>query len=75
MFPLLLSNPSLMFHPMNTVEIPKNSKLKPTITDTNPAENIGNIMKINPMIADNIPALLVTSIFFTSLIEINYLYE
>ena len=63
MFPLVLLIPSLMFNPMNIDEIPKNSKLKPTITETNPAENIGNNMKINPKIIDNIPAPLLMFIF------------
>ena len=52
----------LMLNPMNAAEIPKNSKLNPTITETNPAENIGNIMKNNPMMTDNIPALFSTLI-------------
>ncbi len=63
MFPPVLLIPSLMFHPINAAEIPKNSKLIPTIIETKPAENMGNNMKINPKIADNIPALLLKSIF------------
>lgn len=55
----------LMLIPMNTAEIPKKSKLKPTITETNSAENIGKIMKSKPTIIENIPALL-KIIFFTS---------
>ena len=66
MFPLVLLIPSLMFHPMNIEERPKKSKLKPTITETNSAENIGNNMKIKPSITDNIPAPLLMLIFFTS---------
>ena len=46
-----------MLNPMNADEIPKNSKLNPTIRETNSAENIGNIMKINPNMTDSIPAL------------------
>ena len=63
MFPLVLLIPSLMFHPINAAEIPKKSKLKPTITETNSDENIGNNMKINPKIIDNIPAPLLMFIF------------
>ena len=63
MFPPVLLIPSLMFHPMNAAEIPKKSKLKPTIIETNPDENIGNNMKIKPKITDIIPALLLMSIF------------
>ena len=48
----------LMFNPKNAAEIPKKSKLKPTITETNPAENMGNTMNIKPRIIANIPAPL-----------------
>lgn len=52
----------LMLNPINKAEIPKNNKLNPTITEINPAENIGNIIKINPKIIDNIPTPLLKSI-------------
>lgn len=48
----------LIFQPRNADEIPKNNKLKPTITEINPDENIGNNMNIRPNIIDKIPALL-----------------
>lgn len=48
----------LRLNPMNADEIPKNNKLKPTITETNPDENIGNKINIIPKIIDNSPALL-----------------
>ena len=54
----VLSTLFLMLIPMNIAEIPKNSKLNPTITEINPAENIGKIMKIKPRIMLNIPAPL-----------------
>ena len=43
--------------------IPKNNKLIPIKTDTNAVLNIGKIIKINPKIIDNIPAILLTSIY------------
>ena len=55
-------NAGLMFQPMNTAEIPKKSRLKPTITETSPAENIGNTIKIRPMIIERIPAVLLMPI-------------
>ena len=54
--------PSLMFQPKNMAEIPKNSKLNPTINETSPIENIGNMINIKPRISDNIHANLVTAI-------------
>ena len=59
----LLFGSCLMFNPKNTAEIPKNSRLKPTMTETNPAENIGNMMNIKPRTIANIPAYLLTPIF------------
>lgn len=53
---------SFMFQPMNAAEIPKNSKLKPTIIETSPVENIGNSMNIKPKIIESIPALLLMPI-------------
>ncbi len=50
-----------MLKPINVTEIPKNNKLKPTIREISPAENMGNIIKINPKIMDSIPAILLTS--------------
>ena len=44
--------------PINAVEIPKNNRLKPTITETRLDANIGNMMNINPKIIDNSPAVL-----------------
>ena len=46
--------------------IPKNSKLIPIKTDTNPVLKIGKIIKINPKIIDNIPDILFDSIFFST---------
>ena len=46
--------------------IPKNNKLTPTIRETNPALNIGKIIKINPNITNIIPAILFNSIFSLS---------
>lgn len=65
----------LMLKPMNAAEIPKNNRLSPTMTETKLAENIGNIIKINPTMTDNIPALFSTPIGFTSIYLINYLYN
>ena len=45
-------------------EIPKNIKLNPIKTDTNPVLKIGKIIKINPKIIDNIPDTLFNSMFF-----------
>ena len=53
-----LSELCLMSKPKKTAEIPKKSKLRPTMTETNPAENIGKIIKIKPRIIDNSPAPL-----------------
>lgn len=53
-----ISNECLMLIPKNTVEIPKNKRHKPTIIEIIPDENIGNIMKISPIIIERIPALL-----------------
>jgi hypothetical protein len=44
--------------------IPKNIKLNPIKTDTNPVLKIGKIIKINPKIIDNIPDILFDSMFF-----------
>ena len=57
----------LMLKPINAAEIPKKSKLNPTIIETKPAENIGKIININPKMTDNIPALFSISIAFTSI--------
>ena len=57
-----ISKACLMLIPKNTVAIPKNSKLKPTIIEINPAENIGNTMNSSPNIMDMIPAPLLKSI-------------
>ena len=56
------SNACLMLMPKYTVEIPKNSRLSPTIIETSPDENIGKTMNINPTMMDRIPALLLISI-------------
>lgn len=45
----------LILEPKYIVEIPKNSRLNPTITETSPVENIGNNMKIKPIIIVIIP--------------------
>lgn len=45
----------LILEPKYIVEIPKNSRLNPTITETNPVENIGNKMNIKPIIIVIIP--------------------
>ncbi len=55
-------NACLILMPMNAVEIPKNSKLMPTISETNPDENIGKIININPNMMDRIPAVLLMPI-------------
>lgn len=53
--------------PMNTADSPKKSRLKPTISETNAEENIGNIIKINPRIIDIKPRSLFALIVFTSI--------
>ncbi len=69
--------PDLMFHPMNTEEIPKNNRLNPTIIETTSDENMGNNMNINPMIIDNIPALFSRAIisppFFKLILYIDWI--
>ena len=65
----------LMLKPMNAAEIPKKSKLIPTITETRLAENIGNMMKINPNMTDNIPALFSMPMVLPPFVLINYLYH
>lgn len=52
--------------PISIAEIPKNTKLTPIRMDTNPELIIGQIIKINPKIMDNIPDALLASIFFSS---------
>jgi len=59
--------PTIMLKAENSVSIdaiPKNSKLTPIMTDTNPELRIGKIMKINPKIMDSIPDTLLGSMFF-----------
>ena len=51
-------------NPDNKDAIPKNTKLTPISMDTNPVLIIGKIIKINPKIMDNIPAILFCSMFF-----------
>ena len=63
----ITSKLDLMFQPMNAAEIPKNSKLKPTIIETISDENIGNNMNINPKMIDRIPAVLFMPIYVTSI--------
>ena len=46
--------------------IPKNIKLNPIKTDTNPVLKIGKIIKITPKIMDNIPDILFISMIFSS---------
>ena len=61
--------PTIMLKAENSVSIdaiPKNSKLTPIMTDTNPELRIGKIMKINPKIMDSIPDTLLGSMFFSS---------
>ena len=55
---IAIATPLLSFkvYPMNAAEIPKNTKLKPTIIETNPIENIGNRMNIKPRTRKNIQA-------------------
>ncbi len=50
----------LIFHPMNAADIPKKSKLKPTMIEISSDENMGNIIKSKPRIIANNPALLLT---------------
>ena len=64
-----------MLKPMNAAEIPKKSKLNPTIIEINSPENIGNMMKINPNMIDNIPALFSMPIGLPPFVLINYLYH
>jgi len=59
--PIIIFNPE---NPVNIDAIPKNSKLTPIIMDTTPELKIGQIMKINPKIMDNIPDVLFCSMFF-----------
>lgn len=56
----------LMFQPINAADIPKKSKLKPTIMEINSDENIGKIMNSNPRTTAKIPALLLIN-HFTSI--------
>lgn len=51
-------------NPPSIDAIPKNTKLTPIRTDTSPELKIGKIIKINPKIIDNIPDVLLASIFF-----------
>ena len=51
-------------NPASIDAIPRNSKLTPIRIDTNPELKIGKIIKINPKIIDNIPDILLGSIFF-----------
>ena len=53
-------------NPFSIAIIPKNTKLTPIITDAVPALITGKIMKNNPKTMDNIPAILLDSIFFSS---------
>ena len=53
-----VSKSRFMFQPITAAEIPKNNRLKPTIIETNPDENIGNNMNTNPKMIDKIPAFL-----------------
>ena len=46
--------------------IPKNTKLNPINMDKVTVLSIGQIIKINPKIIDNIPASLFGSMFFSS---------
>ena len=68
----------LILKPINKDEIPKTSKLNPTIIEISSAENIGNIMNIKPIIIEINPALLLNSIYghlqFNELIFI-YLWD
>ena len=52
------SKACLMLMPINNVEIPKNNRLKPTMTEINSDENMGNIMNNSPNTIAMIPALL-----------------
>ncbi len=65
----------LRLNPINAVEIPKNNKLKPTIIETNPDENIGNRINIIPKIIDNIPALLLIILSPPLIKLIIYIYK
>ncbi len=61
--------PTIMLKAENSVSIdaiPKNSKLTPIMTDTNPELRIGKIIKINPKMMDSIPDTLLGSMFFSS---------
>ena len=51
-------------NPPNIDAIPKNTKLIPIRIDTSPELKIGKIIKINPKIIDNIPDVLLASMFF-----------
>ena len=56
----------LMLEPKNIVEIPKNSRLNPTIIEMNPVENIGSNMNIKPIIIVIIPEVFSKAIHVTS---------
>ena len=61
--------PIMIFNAENSVSIeaiPKNTKLTPIMMDITPELKIGKIIKINPKIIDNIPDVLLASIFFSS---------
>lgn len=61
--------PIMIFNAENSVSIaaiPKNTKLTPIMMDTTLELKIGKIIKINPKIIDNIPDVLLASIFFPS---------
>lgn len=55
-----------MLMPMNTEEIPKSNKDKPTIVEIKLSKNIGNIMQINPKIIISIPKPLLMFMIVTS---------
>ena len=59
--------PTTIFIPLNPASInaiPKKIRLIPMKIETNAVLKIGQIIKINPKIMDNIPDILVGSIFF-----------
>ena len=59
--------PIMIFNAENSVNIeamPKNNKLTPIMMDITLELKIGKIIKINPKIIDNIPDVLLASIFF-----------
>ena len=51
-------------NPVRSIAIPKNIMLSPIKMDNVAVLKIGKIIKINPNIIDNIPAILFCSIFF-----------